>query len=249
MPDVNPYAENPYASPEEPKAVFPHGGRAGESGFLLTMPLLHGFFSRPCELSVTEDRMEISAAHLEEPVTIFRETAQRQVKLRLRDMVVRGNDGRKYHLVYRRDDRDKLLTLARLEAWMNPHLTEIDCLKKWTSAVVQMLLITLLALPPGMMLMLCIFFLAGQTNWETFAGIMVFLGWFSLLMAPNAIFLLLRFRKMWAHYLVIAMYSFICLIVILVSEKFIGIFFFGLIVYQSVKALRDYSCLCTRIRV
>ena len=107
----------------------------------LTMQLTHKISSLflnivPCQMAVMQDRLEISGNHLNEPVTVQRPNAQKQVKLGTYKMVIRSGNGRKYHLHYPATESDLPLKLARLDAWMgnkpDDSAQDVDhCLKKW----------------------------------------------------------------------------------------------------------------------
>lgn len=258
---------NPYAYTEEPDFVFPkqHGSRTGEPALPLNMSLVHKtgvFSSRLCQMSVTEDQIEISGMHLEEPVTIQRHTARDQVKLRLLDMKIRDDNGRKHRMKYPKTDPEKYLTLARLEAWLDPDLTDdpetaqqcVDNrLKKWTCCMVTNWITCLLVLQILALIIVvigCVVAVMSVKNGddgETMIFMIVVLGWVGFLVASNITFLvLLRFGQMWALYLVIMLYSLFCL-VSLIGFNPVGILIGGAMIYQSVKARSDYIRLSPQV--
>ena len=216
-------------------------------------------------MSVTEDQMEISGMHLEEPVTVQRITAREQVKLRLLDMKIRGDDGRRYRLRYSKADPEKNLTLARLEAWLDPDFTDdpetanqfVDRrLKKWSCRMVTHWIAGLLVLQVIGLISVAIACVISMSNlqndlpgeWEEGMIIaFVALGFVALLVGGNITFLvLLRFGQMWTLYFVMMFYSLFCLLS-LVNVNPVGILIGGLLIYYSVKAKGDYKRLSPQI--
>jgi len=263
MPDVNPYAYT-----EEPDFVFSRqqGSQTGEPALPLNMSLVHKtgvFSSRLCEMSVTEDQIEISGMHLEESVTIQRLTARDRVKLRLLDMKIRDDNGRKHRMKYPKADPEKYLTLARLETWLNPDLTDdpeaarrqVDNrLKKWTCSMVCNSLIALLVLQVmGLVLVVSFMRLTNNPGGETEEAMIIMsllLGGFAV--SHFIVLALLRFGRMRVLWIVIIFYSlfFLSSLLSLTSLNIIGVFgalICGAIIYYSVKAMSDYKRLSPRI--
>ena len=264
MPDVNPYAYT-----EEPDFVFSRqqGSQTGEPALPLNMSLVHktGVFSScPCQMSVTEDQIEISGMHLEEPVTIRRLTARDQVKLRLLDMKIRDDNGRKYRMKYPKTDPEKYLTLARLETWLNPDMTDnpeaarqrVDNrLKKWTCSMVSNWITGLLALQIIGTIALAIVWVVFVSGDESevdevpvrIASLALIVGVVVLLVVPNITFLLLlRSGQMWVLYFIILFYALFGLLGLLVF-RLIEIMIGATLIYYSVKAVSDYKRLSPQI--
>ena len=259
---------NPYAYTEEPDFVFPkqRGSQTGEPALPLNMSLIHKtgvFSSRLCQMSVTEDQIEISGMHLEEPVTIQRHIAREQVKLRLLDMIIRDDNGRKYRMKYPKTDPEKYLTLARLEAWLDPDLSDdpetaqqrVDNrLKKWTCSIVNNWISCLLVLQGIALFFItiaCVVIATSHQRRDDSAEAMIFmvvvLGWIGFLVASNITFpVLLRFGQMWALYFVMMLYSLFCLVA-LVNISPVGILIGAAVVYQAVKARSDYKRLSLQV--
>ena len=259
---------NPYAYTEEPDFVFSGqlGSRTGEPALPLNMSLFHKagvFSSRSCQMSVTEDRIEISGMHLHEPVTVQRLTARDQVKLRLLDMKIRDDNGRKYRMKYPKSDPEKYLTLARLETWLDPDLTDdpetsmqrVDNrLKKWTCCMVVNWITGLLVLQILLLIIIAVASVVIATNRETDADtaeamiiMVVTLVWVGFLVASNiTLLVLLRYGRMWALYLVTMLYSLFCLVA-LINISPVGILIAGAMIYHSVKARSDYKRLSLQV--
>jgi hypothetical protein len=214
-------------------------------------------------MSVTEDQMEISGMHLEEPVTVQRMTARGQIKLQLLDMKIRADDGRRYRMKYPKNDPQKCLVLARLEAWLDPDFPNdpdvaqqrVDkCLKKWACRMVTHYISFLLALQiiglTFIVIGLVVTLQQGEENvspFEETALMIVGLGLVTLMVGANATFLILiRLGQMWILYFVILFYSLICPIG-LVSLSPIAIAIGGLVIYYSIKAMSDYKRLSPEI--
>jgi len=258
---------NPYAYTEEPDFVFSkqHAGRAGEPALPLNMPLFHQtsvFLARPCQMAVTEDQIEISGMHLDEPVTVQRLAARDQVKLRLLGMKIRDDNGRKYRLKYLKSDPEKYLTLARLEAWLDPDLTDdpeaaqqrVDHrLKIWTCCMVTNWMTGLLVIQ-GFVLMAAITIVAALAfdngrDWiyENMAYTIVMLCFVALVTAPNVVFLILiQFGRIGILSFVIGFYSFFGLIALITFSP-IAALIAGLLIYYSVKARSDYKRLSLQV--
>jgi len=260
MPDFNPYAYT-----EESEIVFPQNrdGQTSEPLLPLTMELFQRtglFSSRPCQLLVTDNQLEISGMHLQDPITVQRYGAYRQIKLRLLDMKIRGDDGRKCRLRYPKADPEKNLTLARLETWLNPHATDdpetanrkVDrCLKKWACKMVTHYISFLLVLQVIGLILITIGAIVSYENYSRvfpdhddevgpllFSVILV--GSVALMVLCNAAFLIfIRLGKIGILYFVIVLYSLFCLSA-LMTLSFIAVAFGGLVVYYSVKANIDY---------
>ena len=260
---------NPYAYTEESEIVFPRssGDQTGEPALPLAMTvfLKTGFLSStPCQLSVTEDQMEFSAMRLQEPVTVQRLTAREQVKLRLLDMKIRGDNGRKYRMKYPKADPDKNLKLARLETWLAPDLADdpdatlrrVDNrLKKWACSMVTHYISFLLALQVIGLILITIGFVAALAHerqnmeFEDTAMMTFVLGFVVLLVASNAtILILLRFGQMWALYFATMLYSLFCLLA-LISLSIIAALLGGLVVYYGCdhKLLLCYFMKCVKM--
>lgn len=258
---------NPYAYTEESEIVIPRspGSQTGEPALPLEMTvfLKTGFLSStPCQLSVTEEQMEFSAMRLQEPVTVQRLTARGQVKLRLLDMKIRGDNGRKYRMKYPKADPEKHLTLARLETWLNPDLADdpdaaqqrVDNrLKKWVCSMVTHYISFLLALQVIALILLSVVWVVAlavdRPNWDAEDTVMsaIKLGFVVMLVASNAtILILLRFGQMWVLYFAIMLYSLFCLIA-LVNLSILAAVLGGAVIYYSVKAMGDYKRLSPQI--
>lgn len=251
MSDVNPYEKNPYASPEEPKAVFDYHRSSGsrEPALPLHMTLWHKtglFWSQPCEMSVWEDRMTISGKHLDASITIPRDVAHDQVTPRLLDMIIRKDSGRKFRMGYPKGDPDRNLTLARLETWMDwlvaddPEAAEkrvVENLKKWACSMVLHYISWILVL---LMIFWGIFFIACMV-WDNGNVMTPLLGVLGLPVFINVVFwIFLRGGGMWILYVIILFYSLLFLTG-LASRNPIIILFSGAVVYHSGRALSGFA--------
>ena len=219
------------------------------------------FSSRPCVMRVTENQAEILGEHLPDPILIDKDEATKQIKLRLLDMIVRNEEGRKYRMIYSKSDTDRALSLARLDAWLRPELTQtpeetyqylLKRLTHWTCGLVKNWLLCLSVLQFLVLVFLVVLYIVSPpvNAPEGMNLILIFvLAWVVFLIATNLLWLtLLRFGKVGALYGVIGVYMLFCLVA-LVEMNIVGIVIGAALVSMAFRANSDFRRLKPQISV
>ena len=254
MPETNPFA---YTEESPLPRSFSQGNQ--EPHLPITLWLKHKtgvFSSKPCKMTVTENQVEINGEHLAGPIVIERNKANHGIKLRLLDMIVRDEYGRKFRMIYSKDDSDRFLALARLEAWLYPEDAEgeydyvLKRLKHWTCALVKNWLLCLSVLQFLALIYFVIMFAVNPPDGapaERVFIILFLLIWIGFLIATNLLWLtLLRSGRMGALYGVIGVYSLFCLMA-LATINVLGFIFGVVMIIMSFKASKDFNRLQNHI--
>lgn len=243
---------NPYEYLEETLDI-PYASISGsEPQVPIQMSVTHktGFFSsRLAEILVTEEHLEVISPGLDEPILIPRDSVKGRIKLRLLDMILIDDAGKKHRLIYPKKDPEKYLKLARLEAWFNiespdpPEVQVLNGLKKWTPCMVKNWLAGLLVLQGIAMFSILIFFFM-DTHREPVkvnADMAVFWGIVILILTCNLVPLILLYcRQIWVLNFVLVFYV-LFLLLSLLGANLIGIIVACAMIYYTSAAKKDYA--------